>query len=81
MPELAVWDFYSLRGLGGTMLFRDLDTSKAKLIYAYSHLEGGETLMRLGRQVEGIAELSLAEKMAPELKAQIETTLNGSGTK
>ena len=81
MPELAVWDFYSLRGLGGTMLFRDLDTSKAKLIYAYSHLEGGETLMRLGRQVEGIAELRLAEKMAPELKAQIETTLNGSGTK
>jgi len=81
MPELAVWDFYSLRGLGGTMLFRDLDTSKAKLIYAYSHLEGGETLMRLGRQVEGIAELRLAEKMAPELKAQIETTLSGSGTK
>jgi len=81
MPELAVWDFYSLRGLGGAMLFRDLDTSKAKLIYAYSHLEGGETLMRLGRQVEGIAELRLAEKMAPELKAQIETTLSGSGTK
>jgi len=81
VPELSAWNLYSLRGLSGGMFFRDLDTSKAILIYAYSHLEGGETLMRLGRQEEGIAELRLAEKMAPELKAQIETTLSGFGTK
>jgi hypothetical protein len=81
MPDLAVWDLYSLRGLGGSMFFRDLDTSKAILIYAYSHMEGGETLVRLGRKNEGIAELRLAEKMVPELKVQIETTLSGLGTK
>jgi hypothetical protein len=81
MPDLAIWGFYSLRGLGDTMFFRDLDTSKAIMIYAYSHMEGGEALMRLGLQKDGIAELRLAEKMVPQLKAQIETTLSGSGAK
>ena len=81
LPDLTVWDYYSLRGLGDTMFFRDLDTSKAIMIYAYSHMEGGETLMSRGRQKEGIAELRLAEKMVPQLKAQIETTLSGFGKK
>jgi hypothetical protein len=81
LPDLTVWDYYSLRGLGDKMFFRDQDTSKAIMIYAYSHMESGETLMSLGRRKEGIAELRLAEKMAPQLKAQIETTLSGFGTK
>jgi hypothetical protein len=77
LPDLTVWDYYSLRGFGDTIFFRDQDTSKALLIYAYSHMEDGETLIRLGRRKEGVAELMLAEKMAPQLKAQIETTLSG----
>jgi hypothetical protein len=77
LPDLTVWDYYSLRGLGNTMFFRDQDTSKAILIYAFSHMEDGETLMRLGLRKEGVAELRLAEKMAPQLKAQIEKTLSG----
>jgi hypothetical protein len=78
-PDLSAWGLYSLRGLSGGMFFRDLDTSKAILIYAYSHMEGGETLMRLGRQAEGITELRIAEKIAPELKAQIATELSSYG--
>jgi hypothetical protein len=78
-PDLSVWGLYSLRGLSGGMFFRDLDTSKAILIYAYSHMEAGETLMRLGRHAEGITELRIAEKISPELRAQIETELGGYG--
>jgi hypothetical protein len=80
-PDLSTWDLYSLRGLSGGMFFRDLDTSKAILIYAYSHMEGGEALMRLGRHTEGITELMIAEKIAPELKAQIATELGGYGVR
>lgn len=78
-PYLSAWGLYSLRGISGGMFFRDLDTSKAILIYAYSHLEAGEALMRLGRHAEGITELRIAEKIAPELKAQIATELGGYG--
>jgi hypothetical protein len=78
-PDLSAWGLYSLRGLSGGMFFRDLDTSKAILIYAYSHLEAGEVLMRLGRHGEGIAEYRIAEKIAPELKTQIATELGGYG--
>jgi 4-amino-4-deoxy-L-arabinose transferase-like glycosyltransferase len=76
-PDLSVWPLYSLRGVDGGMFFSDLDTSKAILIYAYSHMEVGENLMRLGRHAEGIKELRIAEKAAPELKAQIDMTLSG----
>jgi hypothetical protein len=58
------------------MFFSDLDTSKAIMIYAYSHMEAGESLMRLGRHAEGTKELRIAEKSAPELKAQIDMTLS-----
>lgn len=78
-PDLSAWGLYSLRGLSGGMFFRDLDTSKAILIYAYSHMEAGEALMRLGRHAEGLTELRIAEKIAPELRAQIATELSGYG--
>jgi hypothetical protein len=61
------------------MFFSDLDTSKAILIYAYSHMEAGEALMRLGRHAKGLTELRIAEKIAPELRAQIATELGGYG--
>lgn len=76
-PDLSTWSLYSLRGISGGMFFRDLDTSKAILIYAYSHMEGGETLLRLGRHDEGMTELGIAGKIAPELKPQIATELGG----
>jgi len=78
-PDLSVWGLYSHRGLSGGMFFSDLDTSKAILIYAYSHMEAGEALMRLGRHAEGLTELRIAEKIAPELRAQIATELSGYG--
>jgi hypothetical protein len=80
-PDLSAWSLYSTRGLDGRMFFRDLDTSKAILIYAYSHMEAGDTLMRFGIHNEGIAQLRIAEKMAPELKTEIDTSLNRYGLK
>jgi hypothetical protein len=78
-PDLSVWELYSLRGLNGGMFFRDLDTSKAILIYAYSHMEGGDALMHLGRYAEGVLELRIAEKVAPELRPQIDAELSSYG--
>jgi hypothetical protein len=78
-PDLSVWNFYTIRGVSGEMFFRDLDTSKAILIYANSHMESGEVLMRLGRHAEGVAELRIAEKISPELQPQIAGILSGYG--
>ena len=44
-------------------------------------MEAGENLMRMGRYDEGIRELRIAEKAAPEFKAQIDITLSGYGIK
>lgn len=78
-PDLAVWSLYAIRGVSGDMFFRDLDTSKAILIYATSHMEAGESLLRLGRQAEGIAELRIAERISPELQPQVAGILGGYG--
>jgi Protein of unknown function (DUF2723) len=80
-PDLAVWNYYTIRGVSGDMFFRDLDTSKAILIYANAHMEGGETLLRLGRPAEAITELRAAERIAPELQPQIAGILGGAVTK
>lgn len=80
-PDLSVWSLYVLRGVSGGMFFRDLDTSKAILIYASSHMEAGELLMRLGRHAEGMAELNMAERISPELEPQIAGILSGYGTR
>jgi len=78
-PDLSVWGLYSIRGVSGEMFFRDLDTSKAMLIYAYSHMESGETFLRLGRVEEGVRELRIAEKTAPELHDQVAQILHKQG--
>jgi hypothetical protein len=78
-PDTSVWNSYILRGISGEMFFRDLDTGKAILIYANSHMEAGETLLRLGQLWQGIQELKTAERIAPELHAQITQILNGYG--
>ena len=77
-PDIAIWDLFSLRGTNGRLFFWDLDTSKAVLIYAYSRMEGGETLLHLGHSEEGSKQLLMAEKMAPELKSQIDEALSAN---
>ena len=79
LPDLQVWSLYNARGLSGEMFFRDLDTGKAILIYANSHMEAGETLIRLGRMGEGLEEMQTAAKIAPELRGQIVQILNSYG--
>lgn len=78
-PDLSVWKSYTLRGMGSAMFFRDLDTSKAILIYSNSHMESAETLLRLGRGEEGLAELKIAEAISPELHGQITQILHTYG--
>ena len=71
-PDVKIWNLYTTRGLAGdTVSFRDLDTGKAILIYAISHLDAGETLLSFGRMQEGLAELKKAAEIAPELQAQV----------
>lgn len=71
VPDPSVWDLYSMRGMSGDMFFRDLDTGKAILIYANSHLETGESLIRFGRFDDARKHLLLAEQIAPEMKEQV----------
>lgn len=78
-PDLAIWDSYILRGISGEMFFRDLDTGKAILIYANSHMEAGETLLRLRQLGQGVAELKIAERIAPEMSMQVSQILSGYG--
>ncbi|AJE03408.1 glycosyltransferase family 117 protein [Geobacter pickeringii] len=74
-PDNGVWGMYSVRGYTSQMGFRDLDTGKAILIYASSRIEGGETLLRLGRGEEGVAELREAATISPELAPQVSQLL------
>ena len=80
MPDLTIWDLYSMRGIDGRMFFRDLDTGKAIMIYAYARMEGGETILRLGFKREGILQLMIAESLSPELKTQIDEALSANGS-
>lgn len=79
LPDREVWDLYALRGMTGDMFFRDLDTGKAILIYASSHMESGETLLQLGRPYEALQELRTAEQISPELSGQVARILAGHG--
>jgi hypothetical protein len=42
-------------------------------------MEGGDALMHLGRYAEGVLELRIAEKVAPELRPQIDAELSSYG--
>lgn len=81
LPDLSIWNRYALRGLSGEMFFRDLDTSKAILIYANSHMEAGELLLRYAKMEEGIREMKTAVSLAPELGPQAAQILAGYGIK
>jgi hypothetical protein len=79
VPDPSVWDLYSLRGMSGDMFFRDLDTGKAILIYANSHIETGEALIRFGSFNEARQQLILAEQIAPETKRQVDQIRSSYG--
>lgn len=79
LPDREVWSLYVLRGMTGDMFFRDLDTGKAILIYASSHMESGETLFQLGRPYEAMQELRMAERISPELGGQVARILDRHG--
>lgn len=82
LPDTAVWNIYSLRGiLGQRLFFRDLDSEKAIQIYAYSRLEAGRTLLSLGRTGEGVAELGMAGRLSPALKGEIRRVLLEHGVR
>ncbi|HJV34803.1 DUF2723 domain-containing protein [Geomonas sp.] len=80
-PPAEVFPLYSLRGIkpGSGMFFRDLDTSKAILIYASACIEAGETLLKLGNQQQGRAELERARLISPELARQVDQVLTAYG--
>ena len=80
-PDPDIWQLYALRGISSDsgMFFRDLDTGKAILIYASSHLEAGETLLKLGFGAAGVGELELAKRISPELGAQVIQIMSGYG--
>lgn len=78
-PDLSIWGLYTSRDLASSMFFRDLDTVKAIMIYANSHMESGETLLSLKRTQEGLTELRIAESITPELKVQIDNILFSHG--
>jgi len=81
MPELSVWDLYTIRGVSGEMFFRDLDTGKAILIYANAHEEAGELLLGLGKIEEGVRELTTAGKISPEMRGRAAQILSSYGIK
>ena len=81
LPDPSLWDLYNSRGLNGGMFFRDLDTSKAILIYSSSYLEAGETFMRFGRFPEGERMLRIAATLSPEFRAQVDQLLKGYGVR
>jgi len=68
IPDVSVWDNYNNRGIMVKQSFLDLDTGKAILIYANSHLEVGEFLAGINRQQEAIMMLGKAEQITPEMR-------------
>lgn len=82
VPDVSVWDSYSLRGVaGGAIPFRDLDSDKAVQIYLFSRLEGGRTLLARGMRAEGKLELLKAEAMMPLLHNEVVKILSDYGVR
>jgi hypothetical protein len=75
LPDISVWENYTIRGILDKISFLDLDTGKAILIYANSYLEAGEFLMGIGRQQDGRQMLEKAIRITPEMKAPVQQVL------
>jgi len=70
--DLDLWGKYTMRGVTEKNPFWDSDTEKAILIYAYSFMEAGESLLSAGHLQSGARALEQAEKIAPELGKNIQ---------
>lgn len=82
-PGSDVWQYYALRGVLGEngMFFRDLDTSKAILIYAAALIESGESFLKMGLKDAGVRDLRMAGAISPEYQQQITQLMNGYGVR
>ena len=82
-PDTGIWQIYSMRGILGDngMFFRDLDTGKAIMIYAYAGLEMGETLAQIGFKGQALRELEQAVRIMPELAPQMNQILTSYGVR
>jgi hypothetical protein len=72
LPDTAIWENYNNRGILDKISFRDLDTGKAIQIYANGYLETGDFLLGIGKFNEAVQMLRLAERIAPELRPNIQ---------
>ena len=72
IPDVSVWDNYSIRGIMEKQSFLDLDTGKAIMIYANSYLEVGEFLVGMNKHQEAIVMLIKAEQISPEMRASVD---------
>jgi hypothetical protein len=75
MPDIAVWDLFFKRGYDDGAFRMDPEAKKVIQIYAYSRMEGGETLMRLGLKRDAVRQLMIAARLAPEYKPHIDEVL------
>ena len=81
-PDMSIWDLYATRGfMGNEMFFRDLDTSKAILIYANSRIETAEALFGENRIGDGIESLRIAARISPEVAYDVAQELARYGVK
>jgi hypothetical protein len=67
LPDVALWDNYSNRGIVEKQSFLDLDTGKAIMIYSNSYVEAGEFLAGINRNAEAVAMLRRAVQISPEM--------------
>lgn len=72
VPDSAVWENYSNRGIQQKISFLDLDTGKAIMIYANSYVELGEFLIGINRVQEGLTMLQRAEQISPDMRPATE---------
>ena len=82
-PDTGIWQLYAMRGIlnDTDMFFRDLDTGKGIMIYAYAGLEMGETLLRMGFRDQALRELDQAVRITPELGPQMSQLLAAYGVR
>jgi hypothetical protein len=79
LPDSAIWNLYTIRGVEGDLFFRDLDTGKALMIYANSAFETGDALLLEGQLGQGVPMLRLAERLDPALRLQVSQALRRIG--
>ena len=77
--DTSLWNKYAMRGIYKTDPYRDPDTEKAVMIYAYTLADGATNLLKLGYSEEAFSQFGEAVKIIPGLKQRVrEITSGGS---